>query len=197
MFVQVIQGKVSDEAAFNERLDTWEREIKPGAIGFLGSTGGVADDGTFIMAARFDSAEAAQRNGDRDEQTGWWNETSKFLEDVTFYDCTDVDTLLEGGSDDAGFVQVIQGYANDKEKVRAMGKELEPRMKEARPDVIGGLVAWGPDDGFSQLVYFRSEAEARQHEQQSQGPADDDPTWGGLLRDLKYIDLRNPRFTSA
>ncbi len=65
MFVQVFQGPVSDPAKVKETLDRWVAELAPGADGWLGSTAGVTDDGTFVGLARFDSEEAARRNSDR------------------------------------------------------------------------------------------------------------------------------------
>ena len=197
MFVQVIQGKVSDASAFRERMDAWEKEVKPGAIGYLGSTGGVATDGTMIAGARFESAEAAQKNSDRPEQGEWWAETVKLFDgDPTFYNCSDVDEILGGGSDTAGFVQVIQGYANDKEKLRQGAAEMDEQIRSARPDVIGGFVAWGPDDGFSQFMYFTSEAEARKGEQGEQMNDEQMQEYQKLVRDVKYIDLTEPWLTS-
>ena len=198
MFVQVIQGQTSDVGAMRVQIEAWERDVKPGAIGFLGSTGGVTEDGEFITAARFDSEGSASANSDRAEQSAWWEETSKlFNGDPTFYDCTDVDEFGGGGSDDAGFVQVIQGYAKDKEKMKEMGRQMEQdqSMQERRPDVIGGIVAWGPNDGFSQFIYFTSEEQARKGEQA--GAEDGDgPNWSDMVRDVKFLDLKDPWLSS-
>ena len=60
MFVQVIEGKVSDSSGLRRQLDRWQAELRPGAAGFLGSTGGVTDDGVGFAIARFESASAAQ-----------------------------------------------------------------------------------------------------------------------------------------
>ena len=48
MFVQVIQGKVSDAGAVRQHMDTWKAEVTPGAAGWLGSSGGVTADGRLI-----------------------------------------------------------------------------------------------------------------------------------------------------
>ena len=76
MFVQVIQGQVSDPERARAQLDKWVAEFAPGATGWLGSTSGVTDDGTFVSLARFESPEAARQNSDRPEQDQWWMETS-------------------------------------------------------------------------------------------------------------------------
>ena len=77
MFVQVIQGQVSDAAQVRAQLDKWVAEIAPHATGWLGSTSGVTDDGTLVAVARFESEEAAQQNSDRDEQGAWWDEMAE------------------------------------------------------------------------------------------------------------------------
>ena len=53
MFVQIIQGKASDPEQLRAALDRWVRDLAPGAVGWLGSTGGVTEDGRFIALARF------------------------------------------------------------------------------------------------------------------------------------------------
>ena len=68
MFAQVIQGRTSDAKAFASALDRWMQDLAPGAVGWLGSTGGVTDDGRVIAVVRFESADAAARNSDRPEQ---------------------------------------------------------------------------------------------------------------------------------
>ena len=121
MFIQVIEGKTNDAGGLHKRLELWERDLMPGAIGYLGSTGGCTSTGDCIMIARFESRDAAQRNSDRPEQSAWWSETSKlFTGEVTFHNCGEVLSYLRGGSDDAGFVQIIQGRVSDPARFREM-----------------------------------------------------------------------------
>ena len=90
MFVQVIQGRVTDAAKVRAALDRWAEELAPGAAGWLGSTAGVTEDGRFIALARFESEEAARRNSDRPEQDRWWAETAQLLTgEATFKDSSD------------------------------------------------------------------------------------------------------------
>src|SRR6476619_5959805 len=108
MFIQVIQGHVSDPAEIKAAMDRWAEELAPGAIGWLGSTAGATSDGTMIAVARFESADAARANSDRPEQHQLWMETSKHYSGaVVFHDCSDCSDILAGGSDQAGFVQVM------------------------------------------------------------------------------------------
>ncbi len=68
MFVQVMQGKTSDKEGLHRQLDRWMSELRSGAKGFLGTTGGVTDDGKVFVVARFESEQAARVNSDRPEQ---------------------------------------------------------------------------------------------------------------------------------
>jgi hypothetical protein len=70
VFVQVIQGQVADAEQLRAAMDRWAQELALGAIGWLGTTAGVTEDGRFIALARFTSEEAARRNSDRPNRTG-------------------------------------------------------------------------------------------------------------------------------
>ena len=167
MFVQVIQGKAKDPAGLKKQWERWDQELKPASIGYLGGTAGVTDDGRFIALARFESQEAAQQNSDSPEQTKWWEETSQYLEDPLFHDCTEVTLANGGGSDEAGFVQVMQGKTTDIAKARELDSKMEESMKELRPDVLGSVTAVHPENGrYTTAIYFTSEAEARVKEKE-------------------------------
>src|SRR5258708_7296874 len=115
MFVQVIKGRTTDSNGLRRQVDHWVADLRPGAIGYLGSTLGIADDGTFILFARFDDDTAAKANAARPEQGAWWNETVKHLDgEPSFRESSDVATLLDGGSDRARFVQVMEGTVKDR-----------------------------------------------------------------------------------
>src|SRR5436190_19236829 len=76
MFVQVIQGRVSDAGQARGQLDRWQTELAPSSIGWLGTTAGVTDDGTVVVLARSESEQAARQNSDRPEQSAWWEATA-------------------------------------------------------------------------------------------------------------------------
>src|ERR671915_430859 len=117
MFVQVIQGQVTDAEQAHAAMDGWMEELAPGATGWLGTTAGVTEDGRFIALARFESEEAARRNSDRPEQDRWWRETAKlFSGEATFRDSRHVAVDVTGDPDAAGFVQVMQGRGSDPER---------------------------------------------------------------------------------
>src|SRR5437773_10555 len=138
MFVQVFQAKVQDADLWARRVATWREEIRPKTTGFLGFTSGVTADGQMITVVRFKSAEAAKVDNDLPEQGAWFEETTKAFDgEVTFHDCQEVDEILGGGSDKAGYVQVMQGRTKDQEHMRSRGPEMEPELRKIRPDNIG------------------------------------------------------------
>lgn len=197
MFVQVITGTTSDREGLLRQVDRWQDELRPGAVGYLGSTGGVTDDGRFVLLARFESEAAARRNSARDEQGGWWTETEKYLEGATFRDSVDVSTLLGGGSDAAGFLQVMRGRVTDAGKLAAIGSrtaEFEAALRQYRPDVLGELIVMHPDGTYTEVVYFPSEAAARQGES-TEPPAEMQALYGELMSAItidEYLDLKDP-----
>lgn len=197
MFIQVISGEVADRSGLEAAFDRWERELRPGATGFLGSTAGVTDDGRFVALARFESAEAAAANSDRPEQGAWWSEAEKcFSGAVTFRDCTEADMFGSGGSDDAGFVQVMQGRA-DRERIRALDRRMESRLLEVRPDLVGSVRAWHGDE-FTEAAYFVSEEAARAGEAIVMPPDLQDAwqEWQDATGEITYYDLRSPKLVS-
>ena len=98
-----------------------------------------------------------------------------------------------GGSDDAGFVQVIQGKTDDPDRLKeTMGADSDD-FRQERPDIIGGTFALTDDGTFINTVAFTDEASAREGEKRSSPPED----MMSLMRDLTYFDLRDPWFASA
>lgn len=201
MFIQVIQGKCNDADRIHQLMDEWRDELEPGAQGFLGGTYGLTDDNEFIGVVRFDSRESAERNSNRPEQGAWWNKAASCFDgEATFHDCDDVTMMLDGGSDDAQFVQVIQGRVSDPEKLHMMMDRGPMEMlHEQRPDIIGGTVAIDKDGFFTQTIAFRTEAEAREGEKKElpaemRGRAEG---MNAMISDVSYHDLHHPWFATA
>lgn len=165
MFVQVIQGRTSQPQALVDAFDRWKADLSSGATGWLGSTGGVTEDGRFIVAARFESEEAAMANSARPEQDAWWAETAKLLDgEAAFRNSTDVDVDVNGDPDQAGFVQVMQGRGSDPERAKQLMAQDADKWAESRPDVIGSVTIGHDEGAYTMVMYFTSEAEAREGE---------------------------------
>ena len=161
VFVQVIQGQVTDAGKVRAALDRWAQELAPGATGWLGSTAGVTEDGRFIALARFESEEAARRNSDRPEQDRWWAETAKlFTGEASFKDSSDVTVDVTGDPDAAGFVQVMQGRGSDPERARELMSQDSAAWAAFRPDVVGSVAVGHEGGAYTMAMYFTSEAEA-------------------------------------
>jgi hypothetical protein len=194
MFVQVIEGRVSDREGLRRQMDKWMTDLRPGANGFLGSTAGVTEDGEGIAFARFESAAAAKANSERPEQGAWWDQTAKcYSGDVTFTESEDTETFLGGGSNDAGFVQIMRGTA-DRDELHAMDAAFERVAGSWRPDLIGVLRVWTGPDRYADVGYFTSEAEAREGEKKEPTPeiAEQMRRFEKLMSGVEFIDLKDP-----
>ena len=202
MFAQVIQGRTSDAEGLRAALDRWLEELRPGSIGWLGSTVGITDDGTVIAVARFESAEAAARNGQRPEQSRWWEETSRLFDgEVSFRDSEDITVDLQGDPDEAGFVQVMQGRLTDAHRAKEiMARVPADVMAAYRPDVLGSVLIGHQDGAWTQVIYFTSEADAREGERK-EPPRDFQNAMEEMgklsVGETTFLDLRQPLLQSA
>jgi hypothetical protein len=197
MFAQVIQGKTSNPEALDAALDRWVKELAPGATGWLGSTSGVTEDGRAIAVVRFESEEDARRNSNRPEQDQWWSETSKLFDgEATFRDSTDVTIDIQGDPDGAGFVQVMNGRSSDPERARQLMDQDSDKWAEFRPDVLGSVAIGHEDGGYTMVMYFTSEAEAREGERKEPPPelqAQMDEMGKLSVGETEFLDLKKPR----
>jgi hypothetical protein len=121
---------------------------------------------------------------------------AKHLAEAAFHDSTRVHTYKDGGSGQAGFVQVIQGHTDNMERLGELGRAQEQTLAEQAPHILGMTVAEHADrpGDFTQTVYFTSEEEARRFEREY--PAESEPEIFGLMTDLRYFDLRDPWLNS-
>ena len=190
MFVQVIQGRVSDAAQVRAQLDKWVAEVAPGATGWLGSTTGVTDDGQLIAFARFESEEAARQNSDRPEQAKWWEETSPlFAGEPTFHNSTSVQVDTPGDPAQAGFVQVMQGRSSDPDRARELMENDPVDWQAFRPDILG-MVSVGHDgDAWTMAIYFTSEEAAREGERK-----EPPPEMQKMMQEMDALTIGTPVF---
>lgn len=196
MFIQMIQGPCTRQDEAHQLLDEWRRDLAPGATGWLGGTYGFTDDGQLIGVVRFESKEMAMANSDRPEQGEWAAKMAEVMDGpMEFHDCDDVTLMMDGGSDDAGFVQIIRGRVDDPSRLKAMMADTT-QLHEARPEIIGGTLAIEADGSFIDTVAFTSEAAARQGEQ-VEPPADVRRELDYAMKGATYYDLHHPWFESA
>jgi hypothetical protein len=190
MFVQVIQGRTSDSGKVRAQLDKWVREVAPGAVGWLGSTSGVTEDGRVIALARFESEEAAQRNSDRPEQSAWWQEmASLFSDEPVFHNSSSVDVDTPGDPSQAGFVQVMQGRSKDPDRQRELMANDPTDWESFRPEILGTMSIGHDGDGWTMAIYFTSEAAAREGEQK-----EPPPEMQQMMKEMGELSLGDPEF---
>ncbi len=171
----------------------WVDEIGTGASGWLGGTYGFTDDDMFIGVVRFESRETAMANSKRPEQGAWAEQMMALMDGpVEYHDCDDVTLMMDGGSDQAGFVQVIRGKVEDPDRLKAMLADTT-LLHELRPDILGATLAIEPDGTFTETVAFTDEESARRGEQ-VQPPADVMADLDYAMRDATFYDLHHPWF---
>jgi hypothetical protein len=172
----------------------------PTAIGYLGSTGGCTADGSCIMIARFESADAARRNSERPQQSAWWKETERVFDGpVKFHDSEDVQVMEHGSLDAAHFVQVMEGHVTDRDRAVELEREADPMLATARPDLLGSVTAFFTDGGFTEVAYFTTEDAARagEHQDMPEEMANKFTQWQQTMPIDRYLDITDPWLTSA
>lgn len=196
MFIQVIEGRTSRLADLTALFEEWRRELSPGADGWLGSTHGVDDDGVFVGVVRFESREHAMANSDRPEQGAWAERMMALFDgEVEFHDFDDVTVMMDGGSDEAGFVQVIEGKVDDVERLKRLSTMDTDELHRLRPEIIGATLACAPDGSYTETVAFTSEQAARQGESQ-EPPEDVRAELAWAMAGARFHDLHRPQFLS-
>ena len=196
MFIQIIQGKCTRQDECREMGERWLRELAPGADGWLGGTYGFTDDDQFLAIVRFESQEAAAANAARPEQGAWWSQMEALFDGpVEFHDCADVTLLMDGGSDDAGFVQVIRGKVDDVDTLKAMMTDTE-QLHEMRPEILGGTLAIEADGIVrrDRVVLRRGVGPPRRAAVPM--PEEVRRAMETAMHDVSYLDLHQPWFAS-
>ena len=200
MFAQVIQGKTSNPQALTAAGEQWLQDLAPGATGWLGTTSGVTEDGQAIAVVRFESEEDARRNSNRPEQDQWWSQTSKLFDgEATFRDSNDVTVDVQGDPDQAGFVQIMQGRSSDPERAKQLMDQDADKWTAFRPDVVGSVSIGHEDGGYTMVLYFTSEAEAREGERKEPPPelqAQMEEMNELSVGETEFFDLKQPTMFS-
>jgi hypothetical protein len=190
MFVQVIQGRTSDPQALNAAVNRWMEELAPGATGWLGTTGGVTEDGRAIAMVRFESEDAARRNSERPEQDQWWADTEKLYDGgATIRSSNDVTVDVQGDPDQAGFVQIMQGRGTDPDRARELMTQDSDKWAAFRPDVIGSVAIGHEGGAYTMVMYFTSEAEAREGERK-----EIPPELQAQMEEMNKLSVGEPEF---
>jgi hypothetical protein len=200
MFVQVIEGKVSDPAAVKALVDRWVADLSSGANGWLGTTAGVTSSGQMVALVRFEDEAAARRNSDRPEQGAWWAEMSELIDgDPVFRDSDRVMVDVHGNPEDAGFVQVMQGGSTDPDRAWKLMEDDVTDWSSFRPDILGSVSIGHSGGRWTMVSYFSSEAEAREGEKKEPPPelqAQMEELMSLSTGEPEYLDITEPWYYS-
>ena len=190
MFAQIIRGKVSDPNAVRPVVDRWIKELGPTAKGWLGSTSGITDDNEVFVLVRFESEEAARTNSDKPEQGQWWAEMEKVFDgEPTFQDSNNVIVPSAGAPATAGFVQVMEGQSSDPDRsVQLMYSSRDARVAH-RPDILGSITVVHGEGKFTMVIYFESEAAAREGESKPVPAA-----LQAQMQEMQSLSVGQPKF---
>lgn|GEM_PF-199387 len=190
MFVQVVRAPAVDPTPLLEQVARLPAMLSTDPAGFLGLSAGISDDGDFVAVARF-----TQPGGG-----GWWAALEPWLAgpaDVRA--SSDVELLLGGGSDQAGFVEVIEGRTSDRARFMELERQLEPRLAADRPDFLGSQIVWWTDGSWLEVAYFTSEDDVRAGDALPVAPEVEELTaaWEDVARPSAQSDLADPYLSTG
>jgi hypothetical protein len=111
----------------------------------------------------------------------------------TFKESSDVTEWMGGGSDDAGFVQVMKSTGVDRAQMEKMDAAFASFVGQ-RPDLLGGVRVWTGADSCIDIAYFTSEEAARKGEQ-ADVPDELKQLMGEFegMGETDYLDLTAPQ----
>lgn len=196
MFIQMVQGRCSRQDEMRALVDDWSATMAD-RPGWLGGTYGFTDDGRFLGVVRFDSAEACRESAAQPDAALWWASAASLCDGACeVHESGDVTMMLDGGSDDAGFVQVMTGRVGDADRIRHLvSDEMSSMLHQARPEILGATMAIEADGHFVETIAFTDEDSARRGEQLEM-PDDVREEIGAAMADVAYADLHRPWFAS-
>ncbi|WP_109507664.1 hypothetical protein [Nocardioides speluncae] len=197
MFIQMVQGTCTREDEMHSLVDSWCATMSE-RPGWLGGTYGFTDDSRFVGVVRYDSETSCRENCSREDAGAWWAQAEMLFDGAPeIHQSEDVSMMLDGGSDDAGFVQVMRGRVLDADRFRHFNTDTEMTnmLHQARPEIIGSTLLFEPDGTFTETISFTDEATARVGEKQEM-PAEMMTDWQSSIADVEYIDLHRPWFAT-
>jgi hypothetical protein len=173
MYIQMVTGRCSRPDEMRQLVDGWCAQMAD-QPGWLGGTYGFTDDQRIVGVVRLESADACKEACARPDAAMWWAAAEAMFDGgCQIHESEDVSIMLQGGSDDAGFVQVMCGRVSDAEKFKHLmrDQQMTSMLHEARPEIIGATLAQDmPEE-------VRSDLESS-------------------MADVEYLDLHHPWFAS-
>jgi hypothetical protein len=106
---------------------------------------------------------------------------------------------LVGDPDQAGFVQIMQGRGTDPERAMQLMTEDSDKWAAFRPDVIGSVAVGHNGGAYTMVMYFTSEAAAREGERKeipAELRANMDEMSKLSVGETEFFDLKQPMIHS-
>jgi hypothetical protein len=197
VFIQMVQGRCSRPDEMRGIVDGWCNAMAD-RPGWLGGTYGFTDDERFVGVVRFDSQSACRECADAPDAPMWWAAADELFDgSAEIHESEDVSMMLDGGSDSAGFVQVMKGRVGDADKFRHFmtDTEVTSMLHQTRPEIIGATLAMEDDGTFVETIAFTDEDSAREGEQLEM-PEEMQQDFESAMTDVEYIDLHRPWFAT-
>ncbi len=104
-----------------------------------------------------------------------------------------MEQFLGGGSNDAGFVQIMKSAGVDRARMAKLDAAFDA-FANTRPDLIGTFRVWTGPDSCVEAAYFTSQAAAREGEAK-EVPEELKPLmaeFGDLMQNTEFLDLTDP-----
>ena len=198
MFIQTMEGTTSRPDEVKDRIDTWVRDLMPGAVGYFGSTSGCTDDGHCIMIARFATAEDARRNSERPEQDAWWRATAELFDGpVEFHESEEVQVKTHGDVGGATFVQIMEGRVTDRDRAKRLEDRATRSWSSSVRTSSGSRPPTSTATGSSKPSTSPPRPTAREGEQREipESFASSFEEMQQVMQVEQYLDLRDPWLT--
>jgi hypothetical protein len=195
VFIQMIQGACARQDEMRHLVDDWCGRMAD-RPGWLGGTYGFTDDDCFIGVGRYEDRDACAMWCKDPEAAPYWAAAAElFDESCDIFESDDVSIMLAGGSDDAGFVQVMHGRVSDPDRLRHLLTDttMTTMLHDARPEIIGATFALQGDGTSTETVAFTDEEAARNGERVHM-PEDVAAELEAAMGAVEYIDLHAPWF---
>lgn len=195
MFIQMVEGACTQHDDMRMLIDEWCDRMAD-EPGWLGGTYGFTDDDRFIGVGRYESAAAWQQCCAAKDAGMWWAASEELFDSMPeIHQSEDVMMMLDGGSDQAGFVQVMRGKVGNPDKLRRMmtDQDMTSMLHKARPDIIGATLLIEDDGSFTETISFTDEDSARKGEAMEM-PAEVAADFLEAVAEVSYYDLHKPWF---
>jgi len=195
VFIQMVQGACSQEDDMRMLVDEWCERMGD-VPGWLGGTYGFTDDGHFVGVVRYESATACKETCAASDAGAWWAAAEEMFDrPPEIHQSEDVMIMLDGGSDAAGFVQVMRGKVGNSDTLRRImtDQDMTSMLHQARPDILGATMLIEDDGTFTETISFTDEDSARKGETMEM-PAEVAADLQEAMAEVDYYDLHKPWF---